>query len=84
LSANVNKVATLRNSRGGRVPDVVRAAQTCVSAGAGGVTVHPRADGRHTTTHDIQLLSAAFASLWGEGREFDIESDPRPDWMALV
>jgi len=84
LSVNVNKVATLRNSRGGRVPDVVRAAQACVSAGVGGITVHPRADGRHITTHDVRMLHTAFANLWGESLEFNIEGDPRPDWMALV
>ena len=49
LSVNVNKVATLRNSRGGRVPSVVEAADVCVAAGAPGITVHPRADRRHIT-----------------------------------
>jgi hypothetical protein len=80
----VNKVATLRNSRGGQVPDVVSTAQACVSAGAGGITVHPRADGRHITTHDVRVLNTAFAGLWGESLEFNIEGDPRPEWMALV
>ena len=84
LSVNVNKVATLRNARGGQVPDLVRAAQACVSAGAGGITVHPRADGRHIATHDVRVLNTAFAGFWGEGLEFNIEGDPRPDWMALV
>jgi pyridoxine 5-phosphate synthase len=84
LSVNVNKVATLRNSRGGQVPDVVSAAQACVSAGAGGITVHPRADGRHITSYDVRVLNTAFAGLWGEGLEFNIEGDPRPDWMAAV
>ena len=84
LSVNVNKVATLRNSRGGRVPDVVQAARACVNAGAGGITVHPRADGRHITFNDVQVLNAAFAGLWGEGLEFNIEGDPRPEWIALV
>ena len=47
LSVNVNKVATVRNSRGGRSPSVVEAVETCVAAGAPGITVHPRADERH-------------------------------------
>jgi pyridoxine 5-phosphate synthase len=84
LSVNVNKVATLRNSRGGRVPDVVHAALACVNAGAGGITVHPRADGRHITIDDVRLLNAALAGLCGEGLEFNIEGDPRPEWIALV
>ena len=67
LSVNVNKVATLRNSRGGQVPGVARAAQACVRAGAGGIIVHPRADGRYITTHDVRVLNTAFAGLWGEG-----------------
>ena len=47
LSVNVNKVATLRNSRGGALPSVVDAVRVCVNAGAAGITVHPRADARH-------------------------------------
>ena len=50
LSVNVNKVATLRNSRGGNVPSVVDAVRVCIAAGAPGITVHPRADARHITT----------------------------------
>jgi len=84
LSVNVNKVATLRNSRGGQIPDVVRAAQACISAGAGGITVHPRADGRHITTQDVRVLNAAFAGLWGERLEFNIEGDPRPDPSGIA
>src|SRR5919112_759390 len=49
LSVNVNKVATIRNSRGGHVPSVTQAVRVCVAAGAPGITVHPRADGRHMT-----------------------------------
>jgi pyridoxine 5-phosphate synthase len=84
LSVNVNKVATLRNSRGGRVPNVVHAALACANAGAGGITVHPRADGRHITVGDVRLLKTALAGRWGEGLEFNIEGDPRPEWIALV
>ena len=56
LSVNVNKIATLRNSRGGPIPSVVDAARVCVEAGAPGITVHPRADGRHVTFDDVQAL----------------------------
>lgn len=84
LSVNVNKVATLRNSRGGAVPDVVEAARVCVAAGAGGITVHPRADERHIRPDDVRALKAAFADRWGPALEFNIEGDPRPDWLDLV
>jgi pyridoxine 5-phosphate synthase len=53
LSVNVNKVATLRNSRGGNVPSVTDAVATCLEAGAPGITVHPRADERHIRPADV-------------------------------
>ena len=53
LSVNVNKVATLRNSRGGAAPSVLDAVRTIVDAGSPGITVHPRADARHITTRDV-------------------------------
>jgi pyridoxine 5-phosphate synthase len=53
LSVNVNKVATLRNSRGGRLPRVLDAVEVCVAAGVAGITVHPRADQRHITPGDV-------------------------------
>jgi pyridoxine 5-phosphate synthase len=84
LSVNVNKVATLRNSRGGAIPDVLRAAQACVDAGAGGITVHPRSDGRHIRFDDVRALQRAFAARWGEALEFNIEGDPRAEWLELV
>jgi pyridoxine 5-phosphate synthase len=84
LSVNVNKVATLRNSRGGAIPDVIRACQVCVDAGAGGITVHPRVDERHIRRSDVFAIKESFASLWGERLEFNIEGDPRPDWLAMV
>ncbi|MBW2627514.1 MAG: pyridoxine 5'-phosphate synthase, partial [Deltaproteobacteria bacterium] len=59
LSVNVNKVATLRNSRGGAVPSVVEAVRVCVEAGAPGITVHPRADERHIRTGDVYDIAAA-------------------------
>jgi pyridoxine 5-phosphate synthase len=83
LSVNVNKVATLRNSRGGRLPSVVDAVRTIVDAGAPGITVHPRADARHITTQDVLEIAAALQPLRGRV-EFNIEGDIRPDLMALV
>jgi len=83
LSVNVNKVATVRNSRGGRVPSVVDAAQVCIDGGAPGVTVHPRADERHITARDVRDVSARLRAVGGR-TEFNIEGDPRPDLLALV
>ena len=83
LSVNVNKVATLRNSRGGTVPSVLEAAGVCVAAGAPGLTVHPRADQRHIRPDDVREVGAYVASLGGRV-EYNIEGDPRPDLLALV
>jgi pyridoxine 5-phosphate synthase len=83
LSVNVNKVATLRNSRGGRVPSVIEAVDVCIAAGAPGITVHPRADQRHITPADVRAIAE---SLRGRQPhvEFNIEGDPRPDLIDLV
>jgi pyridoxine 5-phosphate synthase len=83
LSVNVNKVATLRNSRGGRVPSVIEAVRVCIDAGARGITVHPRADARHITTTDVREISDELALLGGR-IEYNIEGDPRPDLIQLV
>jgi pyridoxine 5-phosphate synthase len=83
LSVNVNKVATVRNSRGGRVPSVIEAVRVCVAAGAPGITVHPRADARHITVADVREVSA-FLTPYRSRVEFNIEGDPRPDLIALV
>lgn len=83
LSVNVNKVATLRNSRGGRIPDPVDAARVCVEAGAPGVTVHPRADERHIRRTDVEGIARYLAPMRGRV-EFNIEGDPRPDLIAMV
>ena len=83
LSVNVNKIATVRNSRGGRVPSVLEAVRTCVAAGAPGITVHPRADERHITAADVHEVSAWLRTLSGRV-EFNIEGDPRPDLLAMV
>ncbi|XHH29675.1 pyridoxine 5'-phosphate synthase [Xanthomonas euroxanthea] len=73
LSVNVNKIAVLRNSRGGHDPDVVQAARTCIAAGAHGITVHPRPDQRHIRADDVLALSALTRE---HGVEFNIEGNP--------
>jgi pyridoxine 5-phosphate synthase len=83
LSVNVNKVATVRNSRGGRVPSVTEAVRVCLAAGAPGITVHPRADARHITADDVREVAELLAPHKGRV-EFNIEGDPRPDLLALV
>jgi pyridoxine 5-phosphate synthase len=83
LSVNVNKVATLRNSRGGDVPDPLAAARTVIEAGAPGVTVHPRQDERHIRPGDVRAIAALLGPLKGK-IEFNIEGDPRPDLIVLV
>jgi pyridoxine 5-phosphate synthase len=82
LSVNVNKIATVRNSRGGRLPSVIEAARVCIDAGAPGITVHPRADARHITSADVHELAAFLKSH--PGIEFNIEGDPRADLLQLV
>ncbi len=83
LSVNVNKVATLRNSRGGRQPRVLDAVAACLAAGADGITVHPRADNRHITPGDVREIAGALQSR-RPSIEYNIEGDPRPDLLALV
>jgi pyridoxine 5-phosphate synthase len=83
LSVNVNKVATIRNSRGGSVPSVLEAVRSCVESGAPGITVHPRADERHITASDVREI-AGFLAAHGRGVEYNIEGDPRPDLLELV
>lgn len=83
LSVNVNKVATLRNSRGGHVPSVVDAVKVSIASGAPGITVHPRADARHITFDDVRELAALLQPLRGR-IEYNIEGDPRADLLALV
>jgi pyridoxine 5-phosphate synthase len=83
LSVNVNKVATIRNSRGGGVPSVLAAVDVCVRAGAPGITVHPRADERHIRAGDVREIAEYLASR-RDRVEFNVEGDPRPDLLALV
>jgi pyridoxine 5-phosphate synthase len=87
LSVNVNKVATLRNSRGGAVPSVRRAVETCLQAGAPGITVHPREDERHIRMTDVAEIAAVLSprpmSPLGPV-EFNIEGSPRSVFTDLV
>ncbi len=82
LSVNVNKVATLRNSRGGREPRLLDAVDVCLRAGVGGITVHPRADRRHVTPEDVREVAHAL-----EGRRPAVEFlvlEVGPDQCTLV
>ncbi len=78
LSVNVNKIATLRNARGGDVPNVMKVALDCERFGADGITVHPRPDERHITHQDVLDLSGAVTT------EFNIEGYPNDRYMQLV
>jgi pyridoxine 5-phosphate synthase len=82
LSVNVNKVATLRNTRHLGIPSLVRAATQCLQAGAHGITVHPRPDERHIRATDVVEL-AELLKGW-PGREFNIEGNPFHNLMAFV
>ena len=75
LSVNVNKIAWLRNAREGSRPDVVACARTILDAGAAGITVHPRPDGRHIRADDVVALRALIDDY--PGAEFNIEGNPR-------
>jgi pyridoxine 5-phosphate synthase len=83
LSVNVNKIATLRNSRGGAIPSVLAAVRACLEAGSPGITAHPRADRRHITPEDVREI-AALLSRQPAHPEFNMEGDPRPDFLELV
>ena len=78
LSVNINKIATLRNARGGNRPDVVQAALDCERFGAQGITVHPRPDERHIRYQDVLDLKPVVTT------EFNIEGNPTPDFLELV
>lgn len=83
LSVNVNKVATLRNSRGGNEPRVLDAVNVCLAAGVTGITVHPRADERHIKRVDVLEISERLAPL-RDTVEYNLEGDPRPEFLELV
>ena len=78
LSVNINKVATLRNARGGNNPDVLRVAADCERFGAQGITVHPRPDERHIRYQDVRDLRPRVVT------EFNIEGNPIDKFTALV
>jgi pyridoxine 5-phosphate synthase len=78
LSVNINKIATLRNARGGNNPDVIKAAQDCESFGAQGITVHPRPDERHIRYADVLQLKSVVKT------EFNIEGYPDERYVRLV
>jgi pyridoxine 5-phosphate synthase len=87
LSVNLNKVAVLRNSRGGQLPDPVAAARVCIAAGCGGITVHPRPDARHIRSDDVHALAQLLAREAPQV-EFNIEGNPfappRPGYPGLI
>lgn len=78
LSVNINKIATIRNARGGTLPNVPLAAQKCEQFGAEGITVHPRPDGRHITYTDVREIAPLVTT------EFNIEGYPNPSFLDLV
>lgn len=82
LSANLNKVALLRNTRAIGIPSVVRAAHLVLDAGANGITVHPRPDGRHVRVGDVRELAAVLRGR--AGKEFNIEGNPFHGLLEFV
>lgn len=78
LSVNINKIATLRNSRGGKIPSVKEAAINCQKFGAQGITIHPRPDERHITRKDVYEIKPLIST------EFNIEGYPSEDFLKMV
>lgn len=78
LSVNINKIATIRNARGGNNPNVVQVAKDCESFGAQGITIHPRPDERHITTQDVYDLKQVVTT------EFNIEGYPDERFINMV
>ncbi|MCB0697834.1 MAG: pyridoxine 5'-phosphate synthase [Chitinophagaceae bacterium] len=78
LSVNINKIATLRNSRGGNTPDVLQAAIDCQLFGADGITVHPRPDERHIRYNDVRQIMPIITT------EFNIEGNPKEDMFVQL
>lgn len=78
LSVNINKIATIRNARGGNMPDVTKAALDCENFGAEGITVHPRPDERHIRYSDVRAIRPLIRT------EFNIEGNPIPSFIDLV
>lgn len=89
LSVNINKIATLRNSRGGNIPDVLQAAIDCQEFGAEGITVHPRPDERHIRFQDVRDIKPHITTEFNiegfPGRKFiDLVTEVEPDQVTLV
>ena len=78
LSVNINKIATIRNARGGNTPNLLSVARDIERFGAQGITVHPRPDERHITYNDVRQLQPMVTT------EFNIEGNPTPDFIDLV
>ncbi|MDR0206937.1 MAG: pyridoxine 5'-phosphate synthase [Bacteroidales bacterium] len=78
LSVNINKIATLRNARGGNLPNLIQVAKDCEKFGTQGITVHPRPDGRHIRYQDVRDLKKIVTT------EFNIEGYPSDDFIELV
>ena len=78
LSVNINKIATIRNARGGNTPSVVEAAINCQKFGADGITIHPRPDERHITKKDVYDIKPIIST------EYNIEGYPSPDFIKMV
>ena len=76
LSVNINKIATVRNARGGNMPDVTKAALDCEKFGAEGITVHPRPDERHIRYSDVRTIRPLITT------EFNIEGNPIPSFIS--
>lgn len=89
LSVNINKIATLRNARGGNIPDVLKAAIDCQHFGAQGITVHPRPDERHIRYQDVRDIKPVIETEFNiegypSGTFLDLVSSVRPDQVTLV
>jgi pyridoxine 5-phosphate synthase len=82
LSVNVNKVATLRNTRALEIPSVIKASRICLDAGANGITVHPRPDQRHIRPKDVHEIAELLKSY--PGAEFNIEGNPFDQYMHFA
>ena len=78
LSVNINKIAVIRNSRGGNMPDVIAAAQNIERFGSEGITVHPRPDERHIRYADVRELKGVVTT------ELNVEGNPIPSFVDLV
>lgn len=87
LSVNVNKIATLRNSRGGDIPNLLEYSEIILNSGVAGLTVHPREDGRHINRHDVSVLKGLIDSFNQKNTkniEYNIEGEPSERFLSIV